>query len=307
MIRLGPWMTHASAATRGLRSSRAVSVGAVLALVCSLHTTPARAEDPAADEAKTDTSAATPVDSAAQDLQRTEERAPRAGTPLIQNKLYPMRFRLEVTGFFDYTLNDKYVHGIGGNLALGFHIFDWLAVEGFGGYLVSNETGIVKNVRSDGSSFKRVTADCNADVGCEPQLPDLWQPTWFAGADVQWAPIYGKLSAVSELDLSFQLYGLLGGGAEGITKQNATQGYFPAQIRPSINYGLGLRIIPWTYVAVRAELRNYNGLNPNVPEHDAADEGKCTSGYVLTSGREKQCYPDISQVTMLQVGVSFLW
>jgi outer membrane beta-barrel protein len=245
-------------------------------------------------------------------FQRVAERVPRSGTPLIQNKLYPMQFRLEVGAFFDYSFNDKYVDHLGGSGTLGFHIFDWLALEGFGGYLVGGETGIVGNVRNDGSSNKRAVEGqpcANEDAeGCQPQLPDLWQTTWFAGADVQWAPIYGKLSAVSELDLTFQLYGLLGGGAEGITRYlGPTIGYAEPGVRVSVNYGLGVRIIPWKYIALRAELRNYNGLNPNVPEHDPADEDKCTSGYVLNVGGDKQCYPDISQNTMLQVGLSFLW
>ena len=35
-------------------------------------------------------------------LQRVDDRAPREGTPLISNKLYPMQFRFELTGIFDY-------------------------------------------------------------------------------------------------------------------------------------------------------------------------------------------------------------
>lgn len=242
-------------------------------------------------------------------FQRVDERSPRAGTPLIANKLYPMAFRLEIGAFFDYSFNDKYVDHLGGSGALAFHIFDWLAVEGFGGYLVGGETGIVGNVRADGSSAKRaIEGQPCANDQCQPQLPDLWQTTWFAGADVQWAPIYGKLSAVSELDLSFQLYGLAGLGAEGIQRSlGPVEGYTDQQVRVSVNYGLGVRVIPWKHLALRAELRNYNGLNPNVPEHDANDEGKCTNGFVLAQGGDKQCYPDISQNTMLQVGLSFLW
>jgi outer membrane beta-barrel protein len=274
----------------------------------------ATSSDQPADDGDAKATDAAAADAAPSDgtFQRVDERAPRSGTPLIANKLYPMQFRLEVGAFFDYSFNDKYVDHLGGSGTLGFHIFDWLAVEGFGGYLVGGETGIVGNVRNDGSSAKRnAEGQPCADELCQPQLPDLWQTTWFAGADVQWAPIYGKLSAVSELDLSFQLYGLLGGGAEGIQRalgSASAQPFTEQQVRVSLNYGLGVRIIPWKYVALRAELRNYNGLNPNVPEHDqTADEDNCQNGYTLSVGGDKQCYPDISQNTMLQVGLSFLW
>jgi hypothetical protein len=77
-------------------------------------------------------------------------------------------------------------------------------------------------------------------------------------------------------------------------------------VRVSANYGIGVRLIPWKYVALRAELRNYNGLNPNVQEHESRDEDACSNGYTLIEGADRQCYPDISNNTMFQVGLSLL-
>jgi outer membrane beta-barrel protein len=243
------------------------------------------------------------------EFQRVDERAPRPGTPLISNKLYPMQFRFEFSGMFDLSYADKYVDHIGGHAGVGFHIFDFLAVEGFGGYLAGGETGIVGNVRVDGRSAGLASggAAC-ANETCEPQLPDMYQTTWFAGANVQWSPIYGKISAVSEYDLNFQFYGKLGGGAEGIQRSlnNNQIDAATATIRPMFNYGLGLRLIPWKYVAIRAELTNYIGPSPNVQEHDSTDEGNCKEGYILSQGNQDSCLTDFSQNSMFQVGVSFL-
>jgi outer membrane beta-barrel protein len=276
-------------------------------LVATLAGAPALAQEEPAEDRQ-------PVEDA-RDFQRVEERTPRLGTPLIANKLYPMQYRLEITGLFDYSFNDKYVQHIGGSGALAFHLFDWLALEGFGGYLYGDETGIVRNVRNDGSSFKRNRdGQTCANPTCEPQLPDMWSTTWFAGADVQWAPIYGKISAVSEYDLNFQLYALIGGGAEGISRQltgdangdGVTPDFQDGGVRFTANYGLGVRLMPWKFVALRAEIRNYNGLNPNVEEHESRDEDACTTGYTLVVGTERQCFPDISNNTMLQVGISLI-
>lgn len=288
---------------------------AVTALTAVVGAVDARAQDDEAAAAPaeasgdgaaaaTDAAPATP-DGAA--FLRIEERTPRAGTPLIANKLYPMSGRFEFGLTFDASFGDKYVDHIGGHANVGFHLFDWLAFEGFGGYLVGDETGIVQNVRLDGKSagLAGQNAAC-ANPGCEPQLPDLWQTTWFAGANVQWAPIYGKLSAVSEYDLNFQLYARLGGGVEGIQKRLADSTFTAPGIRPSVNYGVGVRLIPWKYIALRAELVNTNGLNPNVEEHDATDEGSCGDGYVLRSGNNNNCLTDFSQSTQFQLGLSFL-
>lgn len=300
--------------SRAPSASAALPFFAVPAVLSLALSAPAFAQGAADDE---EDAASKKRETAAkgEDFQRVEERAPREGTPLIANKLYPMSLRFELTGFFDYSFNDKYVQHTGGSGALTFHILDSLALEGFGGYLVGDETGIVGNVRNDGSSAKKANDNqpCFTET-CEPQLPDMWQTTWFAGADLQWAPIYGKISAVSEYDLNFQLYALAGGGAEGITRllngdangDGVTPDFEPAQVRFSANYGLGVRLIPWKYVALRAEIRNYNGLNPNVGEHEDRDESECNNGYTLVVGAERQCYPDVSSNTMLQVGLSLI-
>ncbi len=276
----------------------------LVAVVVVFASAPAFAqEDPRSDAA-----ADAPAAETGNDFQRVEGRAPRSGTPFIANKLYPMQNRFEFTGAFDISYADKYVEHLGGHASVGFHLFDWLAFEGFGGYLAGDETGIVKNVRQRGKSsglLRTNPGEC-AQPGCEPQLPDMWQTTWFAGADVQWSPIYGKISAVSEYDLNFQLYGRLGGGAEGVQRKLNDSQFSPAEIRPNGNYGIGLRLIPWKYVAIRAELVNYVGLNPNVPEHDDTDEANCPDGYILGAGNQESCLTDFSHNSMFQIGVSFM-
>jgi outer membrane beta-barrel protein len=243
-------------------------------------------------------------------LVRPPNRAPREGTPLIADKLYPMQYRLEFTGMFDFTYADKYVRHYGGHGSIGFHLFDWLAFEVYAGYLGGRETNIADKVRLAGKSNTQLRDDPSlcATPSCEPELPDLWQTTWIAGANVQWAPIYGKLSAVSELDMSFQLYGILGGGVEGIRKKlntpDAAGGpmFEDGGVRPVVNYGLGLRVMPWKWVALRAELRNYTGINPGVPEQSNA----CDIGYTLQVGQETRCNRDFSNTAMVQLGLSFV-
>jgi outer membrane beta-barrel protein len=244
-------------------------------------------------------------------FQRVEERSPRTGTPLIANKLYPMQGKFEVGAMFDLSYADKYVEHLGGHGTLAYHVFDWLALEAFGGYLAGDETGIVDNVRrtdKGGGKSATNTPTCfdGSSGPCEPQLPGMYQTTWFAGAEAQWAPIYGKISAVSEYDLNFQLYGKFGGGAQGIHRYLKTGQFGETSVRPSGHYGLGLRLIPWKFVTVRAELTNYVGLNPNVEEHDKADESSCPDGFVLTQGNTPVCNPDLFQSSFFQVGLSFL-
>lgn len=291
-----------------IRRHLVASLAAGLALVVAA---------PAAAQDEEEAPAAATDDGSNLELVRAPDRTPRDGTPLIANKLYPMQFRFEGSALFDMSYGNKYVENYGGHLSLNFHIFDWLAIEGFAGYMYSEETNIADKVRQAGKSASQLADDPSlcATPTCEPELPDLWKTTWFAGAHAQWAPIYGKLSFVSELDLSFQLYGLLGGGVEGTTKRLNNGGYEQSAdgggfvgtgIRPVLSYGAGIRVIPWRWFAIRAEVRNSHGLNPGVPEANNQGQDVCADGYTLQVGQRTDCILDFSTLSTIQLGVSFL-
>jgi outer membrane beta-barrel protein len=131
--------------------------------------------------------------------------------PVVGNKLYPMRFNPEISFQVDYSLADKYTSHQGARVSGLFHIWDNLAVEAYAGYLFGSESSIMKTLR-DKSRDNRNTPEKG---GREPALPGLQQLTYHLGVDGQFAPIYGKLSFVSEFEASFQLYGLGGIGLAG--------------------------------------------------------------------------------------------
>ncbi len=225
------------------------------------------------------------------------DREPKPGTPIIANKKFPMSLTLEISAMFDYSFSDRFLNHAGGHLSLGFHIFDWLAVEGFAGGLYPQELNITRTVRVQGYS---------RDSNEEPALSGLWQTFAFGGAGLQWAPFYGKLSFASDFQVAFQFFFFGGAAVEGIAKpsgindgQNVnnrrdfylgvvggqTYNYAP---RFSAYYGGGVRILPWKWVALRLEVRQLTGLNPGV-ENDQWNE-----------------FIDINNMPLLQAGISFL-
>jgi outer membrane beta-barrel protein len=286
------------------RSSRARTLGVLHAAIASLVvvSSAAAAQDDGDSEAEGDKPKAT--DSSAFDdsgLVRATDRSPRPGTPLIANKLFPMGLTLEITPTIDYAYSEKWISHIGGHLSLGFHIFEWLGVEAFAGGFYPRELAITTTVRDKGYSY----TSCNAATDCDPKLTDLWQSFAFGGAVVEWAPLYGKLSIVSEFDLSFQLYFVGGAAIEATAKPvtvvsstvNNNNDFYPGLLtgkqfnynpRISAAYGAGLRLIPWKWVAFRLELRNLTGLNPPVP------------------GYEDEQPFDISNLPLLTFGISLL-
>jgi outer membrane beta-barrel protein len=288
------------------RASRAVFVNAIRAIVASLVVVSTAAS--AQDEGEGETEGEKPAEDAAVEpevdasgLVRATDREPRPGTPLIANKLFPMGLTLEITPTFDYAYSEKWISHIGGHLSLGFHIFEWLGVEAFAGGFYPRELAITTTVRDKGYS----ATSCTGATDCDPKLTDLWQSFAFGGAVVEWAPLYGKLSIVSEFDLSFQLYFVGGAAVEATAKPvtvvgatvNNNNDFYPGVIsgkqfnynpRISAAYGAGLRLIPWKWVAFRLELRNLTGLNPPVP------------------GYEDEQPFDISNLPLLTFGISLL-
>lgn len=203
------------------------------------------------------------------------DREPRDGTPLIANKRYPMGFRFELSAVADIGYSKALTSQYGGHGAFTLHIFDWLALEAFGGLSYPQESQITEAVRLDGFTFRETGIS-------DPVLSDLWQSFAIGGADVQWAPLYGKLSFVAEQDLSFQLYFTGGAAIEGIAKPlevandlNAERDFwmglingkpFNYSVRPSVAYGAGIRLIPWEFFAIRLEARNFTGIQPAVTD-----------------------------------------
>jgi|GEM_PF-873802 len=248
------------------------------------------------------------------ELVRTPDRPMPADTPLIDNKKFPMAGRLELSGTIDLSYGDRYIKQWGGRASAGFHIFDWLAVEGYVGYIGACGLNTRTNPSTGGTEIVPPWESCELNItqfarnegrsandgSDQLYLSDLWQTNGLGGVTVMWSPIYGKLSAVSELELNFQLYALGGAGIDGIWKVKTdrtatsigkTMEWAPTFVVPSGHFGAGLRFIPWKYLALRAELRNYV---------------KVTPGPVAAPGEAEEQF-DIGFTSMVTLGASFLF
>lgn len=169
---------------------------------------------------------------------------------VLESKWNATQNRFELSVFpYDVTFRNIYVqHPYAAHASVGYHIWDFLAVEAFGGYVfVSEDTQTTSILRS---------------VATVPdfQLAGLWRELWFAGGNVTYAPFYGKFSIVSELEGAFQFYALAGAGVDGMQRPDAN-GNFVNAIRFAGNFGGGLRLFFMQNMAVRVEIRENIGRN----------------------------------------------
>lgn len=194
--------------------------------------------------------------------------------PIVAGRLHDVGGRIELSAFiFDASILNTYVeHPYAAHFGLGYHVFDWLSFETYFGYVVSKkETAVVRRIREE----------LKGDTAGELSLPKLWQTDWFAHAHVEWAPFYGKLSLASEYDLSFQLYGQLGGGINGIRKAQNDGTFISSKQRYTLNAGAGVRLFLTDWLAIRTEIRSLWGANPEEEGLSSTTWLNCGLGFFI--------------------------
>ncbi|MBJ6762905.1 outer membrane beta-barrel domain-containing protein [Myxococcaceae bacterium JPH2] len=101
------------------------------------------------------------------------------------------------------------------DVGLAYNLFDTLALEARAGYAASRHTGLARSISE--SFLDR------QDKKITDELEDLWQMNFHGVAGVRWAPVYGKLSLVSDIPAHFQAYLWAGGGVGSFKRQSIIQ------------------------------------------------------------------------------------
>lgn len=171
--------------------------------------------------------------------------------PVLIDKRFGQGGRHQASLMFSTAMVTKFVEGLGAYGAYQYNFNDLFGLELSGGYLFSSETSIMEEIRRN--------------FGEEPELSDQFQMVWMAQVDVMFVPVYGKISFASEVDPSFDLFFLAGGGVVGTQRKSggfiSGGGEAPtsteSSVGPAFNFGLGLRFYFSRLVAARLEFRNF--------------------------------------------------
>ncbi|MBI4818246.1 MAG: outer membrane beta-barrel domain-containing protein [Deltaproteobacteria bacterium] len=172
--------------------------------------------------------------------------------PVLMDKRFGKKSVHQLSLAFSTAMATKFVEDNGVMLTYGYNFSDLFGLELGGGFFFGQESNIMDEVRAQ-------------FAGVEPPLSDLHQIQWMGIIDLVLVPLYGKMSFASELDPSYDLFILAGGGFAGLRKQsgyldkasgNDTREYSTAS-KPIFNFGLGLRFYFSKLVALRLEFRDY--------------------------------------------------
>ena len=172
---------------------------------------------------------------------------------VLQKKAYIQAGKHELTPWFSVSVADKYTSEIGGGLQYQYHILESLGVQAEGFYFSSGETSLTSQLR---------------DLNKEPIEPQLMQMVGYAGANILWYPLYGKLSLISEVALSYNIY--IQGGA-GVMFSRVYDASVDKYSEPSPQFagtfgvGASLFILKWLdlKIEIRDIIFNASGAGTN--------------------------------------------
>ncbi len=186
----------------------------------------------------------------------------RERIPPVSGHLFLMDGRFELSPAIGLSVRDAFFTKVMFGASLTYHFTETLAVSLRGGYNLSLVSGAAQIcVPGDATAIPPVPAGCRSptteeltsriDPATGQRIPSnvaFGFNTVVASLDLQWAPIYGKLSLAAERILGFNLYGLIG---PAIVLYGPTN-----ELAPGGNVGLGFRFFLNKFLTVRIELRD---------------------------------------------------
>jgi outer membrane beta-barrel protein len=206
-------------------SARRTTLAAVAALACAVCPRPSQAQSSKAD-------------------------AFAGKIPPVSGQLYRKAGRFEATATGNMSLNDAFFTKYFGGLKLGYHFTESLsaAVHGAGGFATKSGSAVV--CASSGCT--------DANETMLRQVPGRIR--WIAGAEVAWAPVYGKLNLLAEQVAHFDVSLLAGPDLvaydEVLSRDAAARSPGMATSFGG-HVGLGFRLFFTPSIAARVELKDY--------------------------------------------------
>lgn len=152
----------------------------------------------------------------------------------VQRKVYLKKGRFELTPLVSFSINDPYYSKFGASVRGAYYFADTLAISARGSVMQVLPSDDVRTAKRTFQSriFHSV-------------------PEWSGMADVEWAPLYGKVAFLNSI-LHFDGY-LLGGAGVVKTETSSLEG---RTLSVGADLGLGMRFVAKDFLAVNVALIN---------------------------------------------------
>ncbi|MBI5495147.1 MAG: outer membrane beta-barrel domain-containing protein [Deltaproteobacteria bacterium] len=125
---------------------------------------------------------------------------------VVQRKPVSVKYAFELSPQIMQSVNDRFTVHTGVGMSGLFHFRENFALQLTAGFLVGRDTSLTKEIREKES--------------LKPELVQLTDHTWFLTTDLQWSPLYGKVSILDFVLGQFSVYVSIGGGLMGNRLRN---------------------------------------------------------------------------------------
>jgi len=158
--------------------------------------------------------------------------------PSVSRKLHVKDGRMELTLFplTSISLNDAFYQKLGGGLGIGYHLNEFFSLQVAATYSL--------NLENSNASAYTISPEQSSVI------PYAGKRTLLVNADLDWAPVYGKVSLASEWIMHFDTYlcaGFAAIGGEQVKGSNFAFG---------MDVGLGFRLFFSRSIALKCELKD---------------------------------------------------
>jgi outer membrane beta-barrel protein len=226
----------------------------------------------------------------------------------VRNRLFTVDKRFELGANVGLTFLSRLTEHYTLNVSGAYNIADWLAVEARVGYAISRHTSLADQLQTD---YLSLSSKTKID-----DLSDMWEMTAHGVVGLRFQPIYGKINLVSDVDIHFQLYGWIGGGA-GLFKRvsplicteksgsTCNQFYTQNQVGPLVSLALGFRFfIPTaSHHSVHVEFRDWSYLDSY---YQGVDRANVTAANP-TAGGTLSPNAGLTNLTQWDIGYQYIF
>ena len=261
----------------------------------------AEAADDANSEAAGDDTAAATDDATATAAENPAEKPVLEETIyVVQGKRFLAQGHFELTPQLAVSVNDSFTAHTGLLVSGLYHLKENVAIEATaGGFAwLDSRSGAPRL----GGRDSDLTVELRQKENLAPERVKLYQFPWLVAGNLQWSPMYGKVSIHDVVLGQFNLYLSVGAGLAGLQLETLTPGVAAEEfveltmpVAPITSFGGGLRFYFTDWLGVRLEVRDYvmplavfqNGAN-------AVEDADVPSF-------------DVTNLILTQLGVSFVF
>lgn len=165
----------------------------------------------------------------------------------VSGHLFLKQGRFELSPGIGLSTRDAFYSKLVLGGALTYFPVEWLGISLQGGYSLPGVSGAAQICRSDVNG--RLTG-CESPTDADMDRSAPGKILLLGGLDLQWAPIYGKVSLFADYFLSFDMYAI--GGVTAVQYRGSAGDAMAV----GGNVGVGMRFVLTRWLALRTELRD---------------------------------------------------